>query len=1120
MWLKKEKFNKGALLEELQSLSYPERNKKMALLSVEHRDNKEYSNFLEQFFTSTVYEAMLGLIGASILQDMKLVKLGLAFPAISVQYKSISILARIGSYEEVRSEVLHLSFEGRRRLFYKLVQWKRIEIVEALIEEIYTTYGIKEAEILLPGCNEEMFTKWVDILSDSIMNWKKYVNRYPKIVLSTFGKKLQTAALRERINIWHDFYEAMEGLCTRFPNEILEYVIQYGPLSVLCQVLKRWMGVLVVADAQKVFEILCHKECRQSLLEYGIPKRIFLKKEYFTKEQWIVLAKLFTTDMYQLKDIFHALAPSMRAEVFEAIYPIEDRKDKVIPEVILKELPYTLRHQEAKRMLELSSIKESREDRIRMTSFLPIEQARDALIEATTTSNAEERGDAIVALIRCTARSNRGMDQTLNFLATRFKNDQAPVKDKMITALGVCKGSLFKEDHLKDLECIINNIIEARDSTRGMHTWVAILAINLLKSNIQEKGNACFEFGRKAIIHLAEAARDFHLISLVEDMPKGIEKIVFEALCPTLKQEIRKEKYGMVLLLAGVCGKRGYAINELQELLYETTMAKSEHVANRAIGYWLEDMKNRDTRVKQLLDRDLSVINNEMVFSHVHHRRQEWLTPFLEGRIIQGQFLSGKTIYLIPAHNAFIRWLPQQQQSFSKLLERIIYNKGYGQYERANSIKKIAKLPDVSPQTFINVLDDQNAIIVEAALQALSNIENPEEAVPILLHYLDNDYAKVAMFALSKCLKKMTPTRTQQVLEEILQKTKQKITVRKEVVRLLGVYKNKENINWLEKEFTKENCHKDVIMAIGHAARGMLEEERAWHLLEQIATIKSDDIQRSLISQSTYRMPMAYKKRYLKLLMTVAKNGTSQIVKETYASIGTWAIGNEKEVARVLSETILNVEETLGWKEAIQALIAINDEGKVNEEVVKILEQLIKPLEESMRPTLQRDLPHRQRLMALIVELIRLPKNIRIRLSQLFKSCLNVLESEKTLRYSSAQVCLAAINWENHEEVFEAIHYIGQCLEEVPCYLREFKDQVVQELRVSEGYWKEENLLATLKICREVEKASVRWVSLIMLEAMVQKVSWKKECIDLLMDFRKDKDLMIKSYALNIWITE
>lgn len=186
-------------------------------------------------------------------------------------------------------------------------------------------------------------------------------------------------------------------------------------------------------------------------------------------------------------------------------------------------------------------------------------------------------------------------------------------------------------------------------------------------------------------------------------------------------------------------------------------------------------MKTRDTRVKQLLDRDLSVINNEMVFSHVHHRRQEWLTPFLAGRIIQGQFLSGKTIYLIPAHSKFIRWLPQQQQSFSKLLEKIIYNKAYGQYERANSIKKIAKLPDVSPQTFIRALDDQDTVIVEAVLQALSNIENPEEAVPILLHYLDNDYAKVAMFALSKCLKKMTPTRTQQVLEEILQKPNKRL---------------------------------------------------------------------------------------------------------------------------------------------------------------------------------------------------------------------------------------------------------------------------------------------------------------------------------------------------------
>lgn len=89
------------------------------------------------------------------------------------------------------------------------------------------------------------------------------------------------------------------------------------------------MGILVVADAQKVFEMLCHKECRQSVLRCGIPKGIFQKKGYFTKEQGIVLAKPFSTEIYGLRDIFHTLASSMMAGVFEVIYPVEDRKDKM-----------------------------------------------------------------------------------------------------------------------------------------------------------------------------------------------------------------------------------------------------------------------------------------------------------------------------------------------------------------------------------------------------------------------------------------------------------------------------------------------------------------------------------------------------------------------------------------------------------------------------------------------------------------------------------------------------------------------------------------------------------------------------------------------------------------------
>lgn len=1108
------KSKKKNFLNDLEALSYGDRIKRV--ISLSHDINKEeYKRLLSSLLDNNQYEANLALTGAAVIRDMDIIKKSLGHDKNSIRLKASKLLAKYALAEEIENEIVNLSYECRKMIINTICSSNNREAAERLFPIIYTKYGILEARKLFNLCSHETVKKYINEVGYAIYHWDKVAVHHEEIFTEYFKKSLEKSRGQERTYKWYEFLDGAKVLAITNADFLLDLAIEYPAKDRMYSLLFNNLGVLARKNPSKLCNIICSKECRKELLLYGIPKCI-ISNNSITMQQLIEIGKILKNENKHIKNILHALKPSRREEFFVSVYDENEINKKIFDVKILEELPHNLRNNVAKNMLNNKEVINDKNKYLSILACYDISLSREKLEKEATASKAEERSLALGLIAKNTAINKKEVQMTLSYLC-RIKNDQDPVRREVLEELSKYNPLLFHDEDVLSLDIISKSVIEARDTSYGTLEYLGKLAFNILSCTIDKEDSELFKFSQGVLLCISKRRGSLALYRL-NNIKKKCRYKIFDVFYEFLKDCNNRENYSCTIKMADLLAEDGYKIINLQELLKEAVMSKDANYSRQATKYYLADPKERDNRVEMLLNADNSFISVNEVFNHIHTKRQELLDPYIKGNVIKGKFLTGKTIYLVPATEEFYKYLPYQQRIFKDLLKRVVSEKTYSYYERTKALHAVANMPDIDPYYLVKLTKGNEVPIIESALHAISAIDEPKKAIETLLDNLDGDKARVSMYSLSKCIKRVEPKSVDKAIYDILKKDKLKITVKKEAIRLLGEYKSDDNMKLLLAQSQKENINKDVQIAIGAATLKYLDYEFAWTSLEKMIALKESNAIRSLLSNYPENIVPKHRDKYLNLILKIAKSDDNEVSKEALMTMKKWVSINPKLIADFAYNTLIDFKNNTRWKVSLDLLIyeaLYYDMSSYLLKGVKYLADI--KITEAFNAKANRDIPHIQRLTLLINKLINSDQMHKRKLVPLFEEMIDVIERDKTSVKICIRLYIACMDFDDTKNVVKYINCISQIIKERP-YMAEFAyNEIKKSLENSKSYYDMENLIKEASEIISSTFVQAMYLSLALLELAGKNMLWTEECLEQLRILRNSSDIEVVSKALDIW---
>jgi HEAT repeat protein len=801
------------LLQEFEQLRYQDRMYRMVEIGRHVTSDERARETITVFARGGLYQRWFALQSCYGSRDAQQALQALSDPSRSVRGLALNLVALLARDDELLEVLERLPLAMRKILICHLHGQRRYALIDSYLDRLAERQSDDLHRLLSFGSHDTVLRHLKQVSQRlGLPYWCRLVRRHPQVVV----EQLQAQAAAT------DFLDQRLILLV---NTVLPILTRIQPDLAL--ELVRTM-VALVPLAQLDVQILAQRrpdEIMDLMVQSGEQSRIRFQAATLHKLENERLLTLFTRypDTVSTSS-FPRLKPAQRLMLYQTCARGWRDSEGVLSYDSVSALPTAQREQEARRHLALPTLMTSPLQRLRYAAFLPWDEALTLLDNTLRSPDADLRAVSLSALITAVRYQSAHLADALRLVVQR-RYEQDPVRRAMLAALAALPYGRWSSEQLADLTQIMQDAFNATDLSSVTAQSIELLVVRLLPFHPEWSASQLAlvykNRGRVGLNHLDRYITD-----------TAIRRIV-PALLPVLTLWQAREHEIQLVGLAHALGKRLRFFPELVDLLvpllYQTRSSwVGDSILSLLYAHWPERLT---TVVPTMLERDKSSIVLQTVAAYLHRHRQDLITPFLGQNAFAGRFSSDLTRLVLPLDSGFFRWTPTQQEMYAHTLLEVANSDHRPIQQLLSTIRRLAVMPSINPDHLVLLASDERDLVRDAALRALGRLD-AGQGIPTLLEALSDHRARVAIYALRGALLAMPQYEALKLLRGV---SMARVTVAKEVVRLIGDVASEEAYRELQELERQEDLHRDVRVALLRAFWPYAERSETWEIFMRAA---------------------------------------------------------------------------------------------------------------------------------------------------------------------------------------------------------------------------------------------------------------------------------------------
>lgn len=842
------------LLSQLETKRYSHRVQIMVDLGrqIKNGQDSNAQNMISILEQGDFYQRHLALISCYGSHDKNHIFQATLDPSQFIRSKACKLASFICDDEQILTLLNQVSPSIRKKLLHGLSKRKRYSAIDAYLQQLAQNNHPDLIAYLSYG-SPSFIEQHIDLLMDlgGVYLWIPIANRYPKET-TTF------------LYNWIEQKTKFENQWLSKINIILPTLVQRNPETSfsLIKLISKYCSITNL-PLQQIAERFPHQIVDLLLeIDEEIDTPLTSIAHKLDEGRLLALIHQHPLTLQKSSQWLQRLKPDLRDQVFH-FYQYQWRDQHGLVDTgIITLLPKTLREQEARRHLSLPFVtsNESAMLKISYTEFLPWDEAVTIIKPYLNSPDETLRTHALSKLITTVRFHRDHLSEVLTILqGKRYEPD--PIKESMFRSLSELPPSIWKSSHLDELDIILQSALDAKDLSHATSRNIQYLFVRFAPFHPKWAFDWIAQLlNDRGTTYLSGLDQRFTPSQITELKP---------IILPILKTWQKREHYAQLIDFARSIGKHLTVFDELVDLLVKGLYHPTSDWEISTSLQLLRDYRpdRFQVLIPKLLQKDPSWITKPIMYEYLHIKRQDLLTNYLKPKTFLGRFSSGKTYSVLPFHHGFQRWTKTQQTLYTHQLTQLIDDPKRELPTVRTAIRLLSAIPSTNSSILMKLANDPREMIRDWAIQALGRLDQGE-GISTLLEALQDSRARVAIYALRRSLLNMP---VQQAILKLLEVPTSKITVYKEVVRLLGDLKDELAFQELSKIAEKE-LHRDVRISLHHALWNYLEKEDSWKIYEQDAFSNDPYIARSITRMPISYMSFDHRVQFLSLLNQILRH--------------------------------------------------------------------------------------------------------------------------------------------------------------------------------------------------------------------------------------------------------